>query len=141
MSAVLEEVVIVPVPNEDVIQVLPMVTGLLERGVEVDAGRIDIRDVAMSLVNGESQLWLGWDGEKAVALAVTSIVPYPAFKALSIDVFVGDNRKQWIHRIDTLEEWGRKNGCEKSEIMFARPGWGPLLPDYKKWRISLVKDL
>lgn len=123
------------------VRVLPLVTDLLERGIEADEGRIDIRDVAQSLVNGKSQLWLAWDGEKAMAMVITSIVPYPTFKALSIDVCVGDNRKQWIHHIEKIEAWGRKNGCTKVEVLFARPGWGSLLPDYKKWRISLVKDL
>lgn len=131
---------LIPVPTENVGEVLTLVEPLIDRGVQIGCGRTTRDEIVDTLERGVAQLWIVWSG-RADAIVITSITEYPEFKACIIDLCVGENRKKWMHHLDEIEAHARKIGCDRMEIPFARPGWARGLPEYKKKRIFLEKKL
>lgn len=132
---------LIPIPTENVEDVLLLIDPLIEQGVAIDHGRTTKEDVLDPLRRGTSQLWIVWTERVPDAIVITRIREYPKFKACIIDLCVGANRKRWIHLIKKIEEWAAETGCERMEIPFARLGWARSLPEYKKTRILLEKKI
>ncbi len=118
-------------------QILPFVPTIIERS----GGRISLDTLADSLLRGDRQMWIVWDGANVKAVVGTDIGTLPTgLKVCTIQFATGDNSNAWIHLIHEIEDWAVKNGCTKLD-MWARKGWQRKLPDYKMTHVMLEKDI
>jgi len=94
---------------------------------------------------GVFQLWILWDNDskhKYYGLVVTELVKRPLQKCLNIRIMTGKHREKWQHMIKFIEDFGKKQGCDKMELI-ARPGWEKVLKqfNYAKSHVLLEKNL
>ena len=94
---------------------------------------------------GLFQLWIIWDQKdqnKYYGVSVTEIIQRPLQKCLNIRIMTGKHREKWQHMIKLLEDFGKKEKCDKMELI-ARPGWEKVLRQfkYKKSHVLLEKTL
>lgn len=120
-----------------------MVNAWVKRATDRSLGRYDVASIIDGLMAEKYQLWLIWDEElkKPKGCAVTQILIYPTgLKALDLIIVTGRHRKDWVHLMADLEQFGRNEGCGINQAM-ARPGWEKELPDYNKSHVLLEKVL
>lgn len=60
------------------------------------------------------------------ACAVTTVQTFPRAKVCMILLCGGENMKAWIHHVDDICDWARKQGCDAVEIP-GRRGWKRVL--------------
>lgn len=90
--------------------------------------------------SGEQQLWvIGEDGD-ALAIVVTDIQQYPAFKACRMMQCAGNDKKRWLHHLDDIKAWARSVGCDRMQAI-ARPGWAKVLNDFKRTHVILEREI
>ena len=128
---------------------LPGIWPLIERYI-VDAtsrsaGRHTPETVFNMISTEQYQLWIVVDEDnenRVTACVVTQFLQYPTgLLAADIIIATGENRKQWIHLLETLEEWARDNGCQLFQ-MFARKGWArELKGDYHLSHVLLERRI
>jgi hypothetical protein len=104
-------------------------------------------DIKESCIDGNMQLWIGWDPSKPkedahYATCVTEIIVRPNSKTFSIFIMTGRNMKDWVHNLDKLAEFARNKDCTHFEAV-ARPGWERVLKrfNFKKSHIYLERKL
>jgi hypothetical protein len=117
----------------------PFVSPLIKAAME--KGRLSsYADVEHSVRNSSALLWIAWNGEKIKAAAVTELGQANGEKFCTIVACGGQERSQWLPLIESLEKYGRAEGCKAMRI-FGRRGWLKLLPDYRTARVLLEKKL
>lgn len=129
------------VPPEVVNQVWPKISGLIY--VAMKKGQVgSFESVKGDILSGRALLWLAWDGQSpdVEAAAVTLIEETEWRKVCTIVACGGAHMDRWIHLLDTIEDYGRSEGCSAARI-FGRRGWGEMLPAYKHKRTILEKAL
>jgi len=94
---------------------------------------------------GLCQLWILWDKEakdQYYGVVVTELNIRPLIKTCNIRIMVGKDRTEWQHHIKIIEDFARKNKCDKMELI-ARPGWERILKhfNYSKSHVILDKFL
>jgi hypothetical protein len=95
--------------------------------------------VEQCVLNGSMALWLVRDGQIKAAV-VTEIFKNEWGCAGVIVACGGQNMSKWLHLIDGIEDHFRAEGCTKSRI-HGRNGWERKLPDYRRKRVVLEKEL
>jgi|TARA_R100000773_G_C4221190_1_gene120172 IS1 family transposase len=94
------------------------------------------------------QLWILWDKEhketndKYFGVVITEIIQRPLQKCLNIRIMTGKHREKWQHLIKHIEDFARKEKCDRMELI-ARPGWERVLRNFKynKSHVLLEKKL
>lgn len=109
--------------------------------VLLKATEVTEHSVMEGIFKGNSQLWLARDSkEEVVGIVVTYLVTYPTTKRLLIHLLGGDDIKEWVHTISSIEKWAESKGLEGIEIR-GRKGWLKLLPDYSCKTVLMIKEL
>jgi hypothetical protein len=96
------------------------------------------------LNKGLAQLWILWDEEaekpnKYHGVVVTEVINRPLIKICNIRIMVGKGRENWQHYISIIEDFAKKNGCDKMELI-ARPGWERVLKQFNYTKSHVVLD-
>jgi hypothetical protein len=115
---------LVLIPTDHVVTVWWMVEDFIERAVGESGGVVTTQDHFDKLVTGDKQLWVIWDGTCRAAV-VTQIIKSVCF----IWAVGGEGMKDWLHLLDDLEGWARKQGCTGMQL-WGRPGWMRALNEY-----------
>lgn len=133
------KIVPVWVPRKRVEQAWPLVEKFVEDAVRHAGGRFTAEDIRKFCLNGQMQLWLVLDDGQATAVVLTEIVNYPQKKSCRIVGLAGHNMHKWLNLRIHIDEWAKRNGCQKMEII-GREGWARLFPDWSR-KTFLEKDL
>lgn len=102
-------------------------------------------DMKEEFQESRKHLWIIWDGtdtDNIHAIVVTSIHQYPLQKTCHIVGCVGSDFRQWVHLLEKMEAWAKREGCDVLE-MSARLGWKKVLQPmgYNATHIRLDKGL
>lgn len=132
-----------PIGGPDLEAWFPHVAPTIERALERSGfRRYAIGDVALRLVQGRMQLWLGLDDNGPRVVVITEVTPYPLGTTCGIFVCTGEGRADWLKYLGVIEEWARQLGCV-SMAHIAREGWARVLEPlgYRKTHVVLEKKL
>lgn len=121
-------------------QVWPLVRDLVRRVCERSEGRYAEEPIARHLLAGDWQLWVVWDGSVRAIVITELYTDVSGIKCCMIRVCTGHGARDWSHLLEDIEEWARREGCAKLD-MLARKGWAKHLPDYRMTHVMLEKDL
>jgi hypothetical protein len=72
--------------------------------------------------SGHAQLWLIRD-DAAIKGAVITQITTDAARVAEVALVVGEDMESWLHLIDDLEHWARREGCVAMIATAAREGW------------------
>lgn len=133
---------LVGIPHDLVPTLWPKIVGDMERACDRSDARYAAAHVLSALLRRDMQLWLAaGDGENPIeAVCVTEIVAYPREKRCGIVFCAGRNAARWLHHLEAIENWARKQGCAALELQ-GRPGWERLLEGWDKTHVLLRKRI
>ena len=115
-------------------EVVPLITPAL--------GEDDtLAEVLSDLLRRRAQLWISGNEDTIEAACVTEIVIRGEKKYCNVWLTGGHGVNNWLHHLDTIEEWAKEKGCDAMTIDRARLGWKRLLPKYTIRTVTLVKDI
>lgn len=136
MSRSVEAVCIAP----DCVQfVWHKVSHLIKRAIErVDLGHFG--KVQADVVNGNSLLWVAWDGDRIKGAAVTQLEQTEKRLVCTIVACGGEDSYLWLHLIEKIEDYARAEGCDCVRI-FGRKGWARVLKNYQAPSVILERQL
>lgn len=87
------------------------------------------------------KLWLIVEREEEIVGAVlTAMYDLKGGRMLKIEHLAGERLMEWIHLRSEIERFAKDHGCDKV-LSEARPGWVPLLPDYRTTAVIVEKRL
>ncbi len=76
-----------------------------------------------------------------IGAALTHIEQYAEFDALVVAALGGEDFESWREEIDRVfEKFARFHGCARIEF-HGRRGWEKRLPNYKVYRIMMMRTL
>ena len=112
------------VPPERVREAWKTAKPHLQAAIDLSHGRWTADYVLAALVLNEQQLWVAFDPEGNIDVAVTSqIAKYPEKSMLAIHFLGGTNFDGWYQNLlDTLTRYARDSGCDAIECV-ARGGF------------------
>ncbi len=134
---------LVYVPLSKIRQVWPMVHKMVRNGVGQDNRRMNVPAIKKMTLDGHWHMWVVWNEDNKIVKAVFFTEIYEEISGLkmgTIRFFSGEDRREWVQLLDTLEEHMRNAGVQRMEI-WARRGWLRELPNYKLTHVLLEKDL
>jgi hypothetical protein len=115
------------VPTDHCVAIWNSVRDLLEPAVERSHGRWTMEHLLAALCTGHQSLWVGYDSEGYLRIAMTTqIVTYPGTKLVSIHFLGGTGFDDWGDDVLALmERYAGDCGCDGVEAV-ARFGFWPL---------------
>lgn len=130
--------ILAPVPSKSVAEVWPQVAGWIARLDARHAPWWRLKDPCKACMSRDCQLWLIWDERelKAHGCVITRIT-CDAAKVAEVPVVAGENMERWLHLLDDLEAWARREGCVAIISTAARQGWVKVLKN-RGWRRQAV---
>jgi hypothetical protein len=100
-----------------------------------------IDEVLTRIFRKEAQLWIAATPTELQAACVTEIKIKPHSKVCNVWLCGGKGVNNWVHFLDTIEEWAKEQGCEALTIDHARLGWQRLLKRFKAKSIALERKI
>ena len=97
--------------------------------------------VLQALYNQTAQLWIAATETELQMACVTKIVTRGTRKVCNIWLVGGIGVNNWLHYIETIEEWAKEQGCDAVVMEQARIGWQRLLKGYKPLSMALERKL
>ncbi len=132
------------VQKEDLLQALPLVSHWIKDALDVSLGETNFGEIVDRLNVGTMQMWLIGDEESLRVLGVllTEVQDYAKTKVLNVHLCGGENLDDWFPHWETLEEWGKEQGCEFITAT-GRRGWKRKLAPlgFKEKYVTLYKPL
>ena len=126
----------------EVENIWPLAKDLVQLACDTN-GAFNADDIKDLCKQGAMQLWLVVsDSDTVLATVVTEIRRYSNYKVCDARIVTGKQMNLWVHHVDDLEAWARKEGCIKMEL-FARPGWEKVMKPkgYVKTHVQIEKEL
>lgn len=104
-------------------------------------GEITLKAVIEKCVTRNWVMWLVIAGTEVLAVTCAELyVDVGGMKRCRLPFCTGDGASRWVHLLETIEGWARREGCQKFDLI-ARKGWAKHLPDYKLTHVVLEKVL
>lgn len=122
-----------------------LIHDLILEVVERSRGSFTPQGISEKLYTQDWQLWVIWEGGESnykilAAFATELHREMGGGLVCSMPFATGEHSEKWVHLLEEVETWARRQGCTKMK-MSTRPGWARRLGDYKKTHIILEKDL
>lgn len=119
----------------ELIQEWALVRDALLPAIEMTKGTHNEDDVLAGLITGQFKLWR--NGRSG---CVTDFTQFPRLKAINVFLSGGDLEEILPLQIE-IENYGRKNGCQRATLLAARDGWVKTIDGGQKLGIAMYKDL
>lgn len=87
----------------------------------------------------DAQLWLIRDGH-AIKGAVITRITVDNERVAEIPVIVGWDMESWLHLIDELEAWARREGCVAMVSTAGREGWVRILNGHGWRKVAVLME-
>ena len=98
-------------------------------------------EVLAKIFQKDAQLWIAATETELQAACVTEVKIRPSGKVCNVWLCGGKGVNNWVHFLDTIEEWAKEQGCETLTIDHARIGWQRLLKGFKPKTIALERKI
>jgi hypothetical protein len=92
-------------------------------------------DVLGAILTGSMKLW-----RKGKSGLVTEFCQFPRMKVINVFLAGGDLEDVMSLQAD-IENYGRKNGCQRATMLAARDGWLRTIDGGQKAGVYMTKDL
>lgn len=122
---------IMNVPKERLFEVWHSLTPYLKDLEGITKGRMDVDDVLMDALSGDSKIWLIYSPSKrqTYAVAVTKVIQYSKTKSVLMEFCSGTDRHLWFAKAESsLVEYAKSVGADMVEAL-GRKGFIKLLGD------------
>lgn len=86
--------------------------------------------------SGHAQLWLIRD-DSAIKGAVITQITTDQERVAEVPIVVGEGMEDWLHLLNDLEHWARREGCVAMVSTAAREGWVRVLKTHG-WQKTAV---
>ena len=117
------------VPSNEVAKLWPKLFPHLRSAAEYSHGRYEPEDIVESVLSGESQLWIAFEGENIKGITTTKIAHYPRKTCLDMIFLGGEDFFEWKDAmLEVLQRWARDCGCDAIES-WGRPGFTRVFKD------------
>lgn len=114
--------IVVPIPQDDVLVLWRMAWPLLERAATRTNGGAE-EEVAQRLIDGDAQLWVVFDGGAMIAAAATQVT-LMGEKGCRLWLVGGSRLADWAGAfLAVVEPWARSLGCTHVWGTQSRAGW------------------
>lgn len=121
-----------------------LVEPLVQKGLALEPGLYEPKDILQLLNEKKMQLWVAIDPEenKILAALVTQLAIYPKGTACWIILVGGSGMSDWVRFMKVIKLWAKSKGCDRI-LSFSRKGWIRTLAPYgfKKLRTLIGCDL
>jgi hypothetical protein len=121
---------LVCIDPEHVHAVWPLVAPLLKQAI-VKTGLSAFAAIERDILDGNSLLWIAWNGSVVEAAASTSLQQTDAGKVCIITACAGTGMARWLPLIRGVEAYAQAEGCRCVRI-FGRRGWARALDGYEE---------
>lgn len=101
-------------------------------------GLSDFNEVEDSILDGDSLLWLAWNGRAIEAAASTRLERANGQLACVIVACGGSDMSRWLGLIAGIEKYAQDEGCVCTRII-GRKGWMRALKDYQMHHVILER--
>ena len=135
------------IPSKLIEKIWRLVETDIQKALERSDNYADSNHFKRNCINKVFQCWILWNHEKEeekkyLGVVITEIIQRPLQRCLNIRIMTGKDRERWQHMITLIEDFGKRNKCDKMELI-ARPGWERVLKQfkYKKSHVLLEKKL
>lgn len=115
-----------PVPRDLVPPYWPRIAHWLEKLNDRYPPWWRLADPMARCISGHAQLWLIRDDKVIKGVVITQITT-DAARVAEVAVVAGEDMDSWLHLIDDLEHWARKEHCVAMIATAARGGWAKVL--------------
>jgi hypothetical protein len=112
----------------------------LIRSASLKTGRGSFEHTESEVLAGKQLLWLAADGSNIEAAATTQLVIQNGLKICVLVSCGGKDRKRWLPLLDGIEDYARKEGCDRMRL-YGRKGWARVLNGYRQRAVILEKGL
>jgi len=92
-------------------------------------------DVLVELFTGRMKLW-----RRNASGLVTEFCQFPRLKCINVFLAGGDIADILPLQVE-VENFGRKNGCQRATMLAVRPGWSRVVPGNRVGGTYLFKDI
>lgn len=125
-----------PIPRDLVPPYWPRLANWLKQLAEHFPPWARLPDPMGKCMTGHAQLWLVRDGLVIKGAVITQIT-VDAERVAEVPVVVGEDMESWLHLLDDLEHWARRENCVALVSTAGREGWVKVLKD-RGWRKTAV---
>ena len=126
--------------SRDISETWPLVEQMISDAL-IRSNEHTANDILKDLISGDAQMWLAWhENDGVLGVMVTYMQQTTLSCHLRIFLCVGEQRKRWLHHIESVEQWAKNKGANKVSAV-VRPGWEKVLPNYRKTHVTLEKNL
>lgn len=140
----MSDVAVVNIPREQVFDVWPLVEKYIAGVCQDNPISFDNGDLLSRAHKGTLLLWVFWDIEARKPLGVMGTetgIGHNSQMYVKAIFMTGEQMERWRDEMtSTVEAWARSIGATRI-IGWARPGWGRVLPGYRKTHVMLEKEL
>lgn len=107
-------------------EAIPKAWPLIERwvGEALVEGKADLAPAAVlaQLQRGHMQLWLAWEGKRALGCCVTELNESVRGRYCNLVAVAGLDFAKWRPLIEIIKAWAREHGCVRLQAG-GREGW------------------
>jgi hypothetical protein len=129
------------IPPTELYDWWPSAALALAPAIAMTEGAQTLETVRRSIAEGDAHLWVINSGAGAKAALVTYVYRCPSGqRQLRSSLAGGHGLADMAAAMPAIEEWARREGLAKSEII-GRKGWGRALEGYREVARVFVKDL
>lgn len=100
------------VPIEDVKWMWPLVEEYIQSALDKGLGQYDIVDVFNGLMDETMRLWVTYEQDNVLGVAVTMVHAYPRKRVAHVLLMSGRGFELWSEQIKCIESWAKQNGAE-----------------------------
>lgn len=130
---------LVCIDPEHVRSIWPLAAPLLRRAI-VKTGLSAFATIEREILDGNSLLWVAWNGCGLEAAASTSLQQTEAGKVCVITACAGAGMMRWRRLVREIEAYAQAEGCHCVRI-FGRKGWTRVLEGYEQTYAIVDKRL
>lgn len=130
---------LVCIDPEHVHTIWPLVASLLKQAI-AKTGLSAFAAIERDILDGNSLLWIAWNGLVVEAAASTSLQQTDAGKVCIITACAGTGMARWLPLIRGVEAYAQAEGCRCVRI-FGRKGWARVLQGYEQTFAIIDKRL
>lgn len=125
------------IPRKYVDVIWHIVVDKIKAATDKTEDEVSLHEILSGLHDQTMQMWVTDDSEM---VAITQINTYSSGKKyLTYVICSGSDFKKYGHFEETINEWGRSQGCIGSEL-YGRPGWQKVLKDYRTVHVLLRRE-
>ena len=130
---------LIPVLSRDVAATWPQIAHWIDGLAERFPGWCRMPDPRGACIARDAQLWLIRDGSEVKGAVITRIT-IDNERIAEVPVVVGEGLEDWLHLLEELEAWARREGCVAMVSTAGREGWVRILNGHGWRKVAVLME-